>query len=204
MTSNDFDKEEQIVENKGYIVCMNNNEDYGDEYILGGNGDITYMAEGATIPATASAFDDPAMMNDYIFRPNYAHLAQNDTVMVINKTDYGTNRPGSVFVPNLRPAYPFEAYVTKSPTSSSKAAPLRVDGGEVGIMETLYGFGDINQTVYSEDGALYIFSKTAGKVKIYKSTGILYKTVDVRSGWTRVDDLAKDVYVVKGRKVIVR
>ena len=30
------------------------------------------------------------------------------------------------------------------------------------------------------------------------------KTVDVRSGWTRVDDLAKDVYVVKGRKVIVR
>ena len=162
------------------------------------------MAEGATIPATASVFDDPAMMNDYIFRPNYAHLAQSDTVMVINKTDYGTNRPGSVFVPNLRPAYPFEAYVTKSPTSSSKAAPLRVDGGEVGIMETLYGFGDINQTVYSEDGALYIFSKTAGKVKIYKSTGILYKTVDVRSGWTRVDDLAKDVYVVKGRKVIVR
>ena len=204
LTSTGFAKAEQIVANKGYIVCMPNNEDYGDEYILGGNGDITYMAEGATIPATASAFDDPAMMNDYIFRPNYAHLAQNDTVMVINKTDYGTNRPGSVFVPNLRPAYPFEAYVTKSPTSSSKAAPLRVDGGEVGIMETLYGFGDINQTVYSEDGALYIFSKTAGKVKIYKSTGILYKTVDVRSGWTRVDDLAKDVYVVKGRKVIVR
>lgn len=204
LTSTGFAKAEQIVANKGYIVCMPNNEDYGDEYILGGNGDITYMAEGATIPVTATAFDDPAMMNDYIFRPNYAHLAQSDTVMVINKTDYGTNRPGSVFVPNLRPAYPFEAYVTKSPTSSSKAAPLRVDGGEVGIMETLYGFGDINQTVYSEDGALYIFSKTAGKVKIYKSTGILYKTVDVRSGWTRVDDLAKDVYVVKGRKVIVR
>ena len=71
-------------------------------------------------------------------------------------------------------------------------------------METLYGIGDINQTVYSEDGALYIFSKNVGKVKIYKSTGILYKTVDVRSGWTRIDDLAKDVYVVKGRKVIVR
>ena len=204
LTSTGFAKAEQIVANKGYIVCMPNNEDYGDDYILGGNGDITYMAENATIPVTASSFDDPDMMNDYIFRPNYAHLAQNDTVMVINKTDYGTNRPGSVFVPNLRPAYPFEAYVTKSPTSSSKAAPLRVDGGEVGIMETLYGFGDINQTVYSEDGALYIFSKTAGKVKIYKSTGILYKTVDVRSGWTRVDDLAKDVYVVKGRKVIVR
>ena len=204
LTSTGFAKAEKIEANKGYIVCMPNNEDYGDDYILGGNGDITYMAENATIPVTTSSFDDPATMNDYIFRPNYAHLAQNDTVMVINKTDYGTNRPGSVFVPNLRPAYPFEAYVTKSPSSSSKPSPLRIDGGEVGIMETLYGIGDINQTVYSEDGALYIFSKNVGKVKIYKSTGILYKTVDVRSGWTRIDDLAKDVYVVKGRKVIVR
>ena len=204
LTSTGFAKAEKIEANKGYIVCMPNNEDYGDDYILGGNGDITYMAENATIPVTTSSFDDPATMNDYIFRPNYAHLAQNDTVMVINKTDYGTNRPGSVFVPNMRPAYPFEAYVTKSPSSSSKPSPLRIDGGEVGIMETLYGIGDINQTVYSEDGALYIFSKNVGKVKIYKSTGILYKTVDVRSGWTRIDDLAKDVYVVKGRKVIVR
>lgn len=204
MTSSGFSPTDVIKANKGYIVCMPNNEDYGDDYILGGNGDITYMATNVTVPATVTAFDDPATMNDYIFRPNYMHLAQNDTVMVINKTNYGTNRPGSVFVPNLRPAYPFEAYVTKSPASSSKPSPLRIDGGEVGIMETLYGFGDVNQTVYSEDGALYIFSKNAGKVKIYKSTGILYKTVDVRSGWTRIDDLAKDVYVVKGRKVIVR
>lgn len=204
MTSVGFAPADKIQANKGYIVCMPNNEDYSDEYILGGNGDITYMAENAVVPVTSSVYDDPATMGDYIFRPNYMHLAQSDTVMVINKTDYGSNRPGSVFVPNLRKAYPFESYVTKTSSSSANASPLRIDAGLVGIMETLYGMDDVNKSVYSEDGALFIYSKTAGRVKIYKVNGVLYKTVDVQAGWTKITDLSKDVYIVKGRKVIIK
>ena len=203
MTSSGFAPTDVIKANKGYIVCMPNNEDYGDEYILGGNGDITYKAEKVRVPVTASAYNDLPTMGEYTFWPNYMHLAQSDSVMVINKTNYGSNKPGSVFVPDQRPAYPFEAYVTQSLLSSGEAAPLRIDSDVSGLMDIMYDLGDVNKSVYSENGSLFIYSKGNGEVNIYKTNGVLYRTVKVQAGWNRFDDLNKDVYVVKGKKVVL-
>ena len=203
MTSSGFAPTDVIKANKGYIVCMPNNEDYGDEYILGGNGDITYKAKKVRVPATASAYNDLPAMGEYTFWPNYMHLAQSDSVMVINNTNYGSNKPGSVFVPDLRPAYPFEAYVTQSILSSGKASPLRIDSDLSGLMDIMYDLGDVNRSVYSENGSLFIYSKGNGEVNIYKTNGVLYRTVKVQAGWNRFDDLNKDVYVVKGKKVVL-
>ena len=172
MTSSGFAPTDVIKANKGYIVCMPNNKDYGDEYILGGNGDITYKAEKVRVPVTASAYNDLPTMGEYTFWPNYMHLAQSDSVMVINKTNYGSNKPGSVFVPDQRPAYPFEAYVTQRLLSSGEAAPLRIDSDVSGLMDIMYDLGDVNRSVYSENGSLFIYSKGSGEVNIYKTNDV--------------------------------
>lgn len=182
------------------IICMPNNPEYADEYILGGN--VTFYSEDVIVPITSSyGFGK----NDYRFVNNWENKPKSEYISVLNTNqEYNGYRPGSVFVPGLRDAKVFEPYLEYVP---QKMAQMRgplvpIDSNPTGI-ETLPA-RLTERDVYSENGILYINSSIDGKYSLHDISGKLIKILDVHSGVNEFRGIAKGIYMVKKVKVVIR
>jgi hypothetical protein len=96
----------QIRANVPYLICMPNNDEYGDEYILGGR--VTFSAKNVVITTSSG---NAVSLGNRTFVPTYQRVDKSDNVYALNVGEaYGDSPAGSVFVANYREVRPFEAY----------------------------------------------------------------------------------------------
>ncbi|MDO5129367.1 MAG: chitobiase/beta-hexosaminidase C-terminal domain-containing protein [Prevotellaceae bacterium] len=183
------------------IISMPNNDQYADEYILG--GDMTFSRSG-TIDATNLYTVEN---NGYRFVSNFTNKPADESRSVINAyEEYNGYKMGSVFVPGLRGAKAFEPYfedaTVEAGYAASRAPMVGVDNSSTGIEQIPVRLTD--NDVYSENGIIYINSNCPRTVKIYTAAGQLVRKVELNAGVNQVTGLAKGVYIVNRVKIINR
>ena len=178
---NGLEKATEIRANTPYLICMPNDDAYGDDYILGGR--VTFSASNVKITTS----DGTTVSNgDRQFVPTYQRVASSSDVYALNVGQVvGDNRIGSAFIPNLREVRPFEAYSVHS-GSRTRSIPV-----------SSLGAGDatgINDLMLKNGG-----ESLDGVVKVYSLSGALIKQ-GKREEVLR--SLPKGLYIIDGKKII--
>jgi hypothetical protein len=173
-----------IKANTPYIISMPNNQQYIAGFLL--NGRVTFSAENVNVPKTENL--TIANYSDRTFVPAFSSMEESNNVLALNVVNdiervTGGSIEGSTFERNLRPVHPFEAYMTL--TSSTRSIGIG-EGMATGIMELI--------SVLSDEGIL----------RIYNLNGQLIKIEEGRSLEDAVRNLPAGIYVVNGKKVIIK
>lgn len=177
-------KNTQTIEaNKPYVIAMPNNPGvYADEYNQ--NGRVTFAASHTEVPVT-----EPQTVTDnrgHTLVPTYQQIGKSAGVFALNVGDSRDGwLPGSTFLADYRDVRPFEVYMPQSPASSRRAVALH------DLMDNVPS-GIIDMTAADGMSAL---------VKVYNLSGFLV-TIGRRDEVMK--HLAKGVYIVNGRKVVVK
>jgi hypothetical protein len=179
----------EIVANTPYIICMPNHEDYSDEYNQ--YGAVTFAATDVMVPATTvtgSYKETSASIISLI--PTYSRMAKSSGIYAINREiESGVFAPGSIFVENNRDVRPFEAYSTVEMKESESRAPAFfavMDQMNTGIVELPMDSWRV---------------KSNGTVRVYNLSGYLVTTGQYGEVLPK---LPKGVYIINGRKVVVK
>jgi hypothetical protein len=116
----------EIIANTPYVICMPNHDDYADEYNQGGN--VTFSASNVEVPVTMPITSMQETDRSYIsLVPAFSRMAVSSEMYVINRDTYKTTfAPGSIFVPGIRDAYPFEAYSVVTMNSATMSPPAYI------------------------------------------------------------------------------
>jgi riboflavin synthase alpha subunit len=171
----------QISANIPYLICMPNDDAYGDEYILGGR--VTFSAQNVTITSSTGTV---VSNGDRQFVPTYQSVTSSSDVYALNVGQVvGENPVGSVFVPNLREVRPFEAYSIHGPSKSRILSVSSLRGGDA---------TGINDFMLNDGG-----EPVDGVVKAYSLSGALIKQ-GKREEVLR--SLPKGLYIIDGKKII--
>ena len=177
MSAGGFKRTTDIRAYEAYIIAMPNNSSYQDNYILA--GDVTFSAENLTVPKTPSF--------NGTFLPAFSFVAKSSSVYALNVNNRfvrysGSEKPGSVFIRDLRDIRPFEAYLTGNFTR--------------GIIEINYDNGttDILGVLLSTDDSKEITIHTLSGLQVARTT-----QHDFDAFW---EQLPKGVYIVNGKKLI--
>ncbi|MCC8115221.1 MAG: chitobiase/beta-hexosaminidase C-terminal domain-containing protein [Bacteroidales bacterium] len=184
-----------IEANKPYVISMPNNEAYMSSYILAGN--VTFSATDALVPVTESIDGE---MGDYRFCGTTVRVAASDTVAVLNREAIDEYVPGEAFVPSLRDAEPFEAYLTMG--SEPMRGPQRVSaltGGAAGIIDAML-LKASPVAISAIDRTIRIVADRNAHVDVYNVMGVLVRSIDVLPGTTLITDLPAGIYIASGKK----
>lgn len=199
---NGFNQIWYMAANSPKIISMPNNDQYADEYILG--GEMTFSTTSAVIDRTELSYVEN---NGYRFVCNFTNKPADESRSVINSyEEYNGYKMGSVFVPGLRGAKAFEPYFEDATVEAgfapSRAPMVGVDNPSTGIEQIPARLTE--NDVYSEDGVIYINSNGKRDVKIYNAAGQLVRKVELNAGVNQITGLAKGVYIVNRVKIINR
>ena len=171
----------QISANIPYLICMPNDDAYGDDYILGGR--VTFSAQNVTITTSTGTV---VSSGDRQFVPTYQSVASSSDVYVLNVGQVvGENPAGSAFVQNLREVRPFEAYSMHGASRSRTIPVSSLRGGDA---------TGINDLMLNDGG-----EPIDGVVKVYSLSGALIKQ-GKREEVLR--SLPKGLYIIDGKKII--
>lgn len=174
-----------IKANIPYIISMPNNENYDPIYQL--KGDFEFV--GTNVEVLASDSLETVVYNNKRFVPNYQNKEASQSMLPLNvnnlwdkntKTDY---TEGSAFLRGLRAVRPFEAYMMME---EGMAAPQMIpvfENEATGIMDVL------------------LTKKSNSVVTVYSLNGQQVKTGEYQDV---MKHLSKGVYIVNGRKVVVK
>ena len=165
-----------------YIISMPNHEQYQTDFRLSGN--VTFESENVMI--NTSEHLNTASYNDRTFVPNFEVTDADIGYYALNvNNDYDTYRgsenEGSKFIMNLRQVHPFEAYMTSS-------SGTRSFGVFDGMTTSIKGIKEM--------------SLQSNTLKVYDLRGVLIKTCSSLN--EVVDGLPAGVYILNGRKVVVK
>ena len=177
---------DRIAANVPYILSMPNDSTvYGDRNLLA--GEVTFSSRNADIPVT-DIEGRSSQMGDVGFVGNFSLREPTENVYAVNLYEaYDAAHPeGSIFLPNNRQLRPFEAYTT----SYARQAPryMAIDnmaGDATGILDVMSDKGFVDMSF----------------VKVYNLSGFLVTTG--KRGEV-MKHLAKGVYIVNGRKMVVK
>lgn len=178
---NGLEPASQIQANLPYLICMPNDDAYGDEYILGGR--VTFSAKNVTITTSDGI---SVSSGDRQFVPTYQRVASSADVFALNVNQVvGDNPVGSVFVSSLREVRPFEAYSVHSSNKARIISLTSLGGGDVtGINDLM-----LKNTGKSADDVVRVYSLSGALIKQGKREDVL------RS-------LPKGIYIINGKKII--
>ena len=173
-----------IKANTPYIISMPNNQQYIAGFLL--NGRVTFSSENVNVPKTENL--TIANYSDRTFVPSFSSMEKSNDVLALNVVNdiervTGGSIEGSTFERNLRPVHPFEAYMTS--TSSTRSIGID-EGMATGIIELISALSD------------------EGVLRIYNLNGQLVKIEEGRSLDEVMKSLPAGVYVVNGKKVIIK
>ena len=177
MSASGFKRTLDIRANEAYIIAMPNNSSYQDDYILA--GDVTFSAENITVPQTPTF--------NGTFLPAFSFVAKSSSVYALNVNNRyvrysGSEKPGSVFIRDLRDVRPFEAYLTGNFTRG--IVEISFDNGTTDILDVLLSTDDSKEmTIYTLSGQ-----------QVARTT-----QRDFDSVWQQ---LPKGVYIINGKKWI--
>ena len=163
---------------------MPNHLDYAEDYNQ--NGVVEFAATNVEVPVTSVEASVQESSNSTIsLIPTFSQIDQTAGVYALNREGYAGYAPGSIFVYNLRTVHPFEAYSTVTMKSSGAKAPHYISVAEQ--MATA-----IQEVPGVRDGS---------SVKVYTLNGVLVKTGQREDV---LKTLPKGIYIVSGKKVIVK
>jgi hypothetical protein len=180
-----------IIANVPYLICMPNNDIYGDDFNQAGN--VTFYAKNVSIVESIPVEET---QGDITFVPAYQSVPASADVFALNvNQEYKGYPAGSLFVNNFREVRPFEAY-SVHPSAAEKVAASRVM-----TVASLIGGGEdttgiIDVMLKKNDGA-----NGNAVVRVYSLSGALVKqgkAEDVTKG------LPKGIYIANGKKFVVR
>ena len=156
-------------------------DEYGDQYNLAGN--VTFSAANVDI-AVSKPIEEA--QGDITFVPTYQSVPVSTDVFTLNVNEEYKGYPaGSLFVSNFRTVRPFEAYVISRARSRAYIS-VRGLGGD------------------DDDDATAITERTidgGDMVKVYNLSGVLVKQSTKEDA---LKGLAKGVYIVNGKRVMVK
>lgn len=178
---NGMEKATEIRANTPYLICMPNDDAYGDEYMLGGR--VTFSATNVTITTSGGT---TVSRGDRQFVPTYQRVASSSDVYALNVNEVvGDNPVGSVFVQSLREVRPFEAYSVHSTNRARIITVSSLGGGDAtGINDLIQ-----NNAAESADGVVKVYSLSGALIKQGKREEVL------RS-------LPNGLYIINGKKII--
>ena len=165
-----------IKANVPFIMEVPNSDEYEDEYNI--EGEVSFSATDVTVHATTGS--QLPIADDYTFLGTYEGTVSGSGVYALNDEEYVADGtvylPGGVFVRGSRDIRPFEAYVYSE--GGSRAPYLRI-GGKKGT--------GIGSQLMMDNGQLTVYDLMGRRI----SVGHLH-------------ELPKGVYIVNGRKTIIR
>ncbi len=169
--------ETTIAANTPYIISMPNNENYNSKYNI--SGVIQFIGTNVEVKASDNM---PIEKNgNKIFVPNYQYLPASESMYALNVNNQWcanttTEAEGSVFIKNLRPVHPFEAYLTVNGSEAARRIiPIFEEGESTGIIN-LPLRDDINvDTWFTLDGRKLFSKPTEKGVYINKGKKVLVK-----------------------------
>ena len=190
LSSSGFVKASSIKANTPYIISMPNNSRYQAAYNVAGK--VTFSATNATVNQTNEQNWKTATFNGGTFYPCFSFYSKSSTTYAMNVTnDYytysGTERPGSIFKANYRRVNPFEARISMS---SGNSPVFTLDFSEEGTTD----IDLLDVDIYNSTGV----------VRIYSLSGQLLQTTTRTGVETLIRQLPSGVYIVDGKKVIIR
>lgn len=201
-----WQQSDRIEAYEPYVISMPNNPEYIPDYILA--GEVEFRAENVTVPASWAAY---SVSGNYLFVCSTLRQEQSSSIAPINaayaggeSAEIGDEVEGSTFIPDLRPVYPFEAYLSLS-TFGPMTAPVRMsDIGTPVLSIPSVMTNDALWRVYSYDGVLYISTNQPQRVNIFNLEGVAVRLVDLQEGLNEIHDLPTGLYLVKDSKVMLR
>jgi len=187
LTSTGFVEAAGIEANKPYIISMPNNDYYIVDYLMAGN--VTFSAENVTVMATSNL--RMSSCGDKTFIPSFASKAVSIDIYALNvNNQYSKNSDyraeGSTFIRELRTVHPFEAYMTTNSSNAKQAIP---------IFENL-------PTAIQEIPTTGLCDETG--VRIYNLSGQLVMSSDDITVEEALERLPSGVYIVNGKKMVLR
>src|SRR5574344_717654 len=192
-----FTPASRIVANTHYIICMPNNANYADSYLLA--GDITFSAENTMVSASDKI--NKGYKGEYVFVPAFTSVSKSNSIYPINRNqEYNGYNPGSTFVSDLRDVRPFEAYITTTSASAKRCFDITDVSTDISTIP----LKESEMKMYSENGIVYIVSNKKMKIHIYDMTGRLVKIVEAVGGVNAVRGLYKGIYMITDHKIIVK
>ena len=188
MTENGMGMATNIEANKPYIISMPNSDVYPEEYNLAGK--VTFAAKNVTIPVTSPVtLTSPDGTVSMV--PAFQAVAKSENVYVLNVGEQREEYPeGSVFECNYHDVRPFEVYSILNNVSGS-----RVSGARFISLSSLFGGND------GSTGIVDLKTTESDLVKVYSLNGVLLKQGKRDE---IINSLPKGVYIVNGKKLIVR
>lgn len=188
-----------------YIISMPNNIDFKTRYNI--NGPVTFNGPANTLITPNSTIPYSVSWNSgYSFRSLWMPLSDQEakTAMGLNvgiddlTDDNGqVLLPGSAFHVGVTPR-PLEAYVTSNGTRM--ALPVMGDQSHVELMEA-----DNGLAINADGETIWLKSENDRIVSVYRIDGVCVRTIELKAGETAsVRDLPKGIYIVAGRKIIMK
>ena len=173
-----------IEANTPYIISMpNDSATYADRNLLA--GEVTFTAKNAEVKAT-DVETCQGKMGDVLFVPNYASSQASGDIYAINLMEEDGHLEGSSFLPNNRSVRPFEAYTVSLAARAPRYIAIEeMTGTTTGIVDIQADYGYLDKNV----------------VRVFNLNGLLVKEGphdDV------MKQLPKGVYIINGRKMIVK
>lgn len=179
-----------------YIISMPNNADYVASFNL--NGKVTFSGARVQLTPETNLLDATPWVNGTMFEGTFLRVEEDGLLSLnVHCKEQGIY-PGSAFVDDDVTA-PFGAYVRHA--GSRKFMPL---------------FGNYNAVQYPSLGAgltivtpapglLCVSSNRECKVDVVTATGVRIHTFHLMPGETQtLEGLTRDMYIVAGRKVMVK
>ncbi len=187
-----------IKANIPYLISMPNWEGYQDYYNI--TGDVTFSAEDVEVPVTSIV---PVSWQGRHFTPCFQRLTNYYSYAAINKEFKveGTYPPGSIFICDHRDILPFEAYIKYDTSSAVKYISIaELCGNATAIQELPLQ----QEGFHVENGTIYMESLTNSICRVYSLSGQLVKQMTLKKGVNQIHDLNKGLYIINGKKTIIK
>ena len=192
-TSSGFAKASTMQANAPYLISMPNNSAYYSEYNVAGS--VTFSATNAVVKTTKNEdilsyrYNNKYFWATYFFRGKSSYYATINSVNELH-SDNGGYDPGSIFIKNMRATYPFEGYLWEDTDNES--------------------FGDIIEIEFAGEQStdiepiLIVEKEHLPSKGIYTVEGLRIKAEDGLSEEELLLQLPKGVYIVNGKKHVVK
>ena len=187
LTSSGWTAEKQIKANTPYIISMPNNTAYQAGYNV--SGQVTFSAENATVAATSAV--NTSSNGSKQFVPNFTEQTSGGSIYAINANNAlgsyaGSYAEGSVFTNSpARTVHPFEAY-TSSTNNAKDIIPI-FEALPTAIPEI-----PTNGNYHHNN------------VRIFNLSGQAVAITDEMSLQRALSRLPNGVYIVNGKKVVIK
>ena len=186
LSASGFVEAESIVAYTPYIISMPNNNHYDDIYNL--SGKVTFAATNVKVDVTEQR---TSKSGNKTFVPTFCSQPTSETIFPLNvDNEFFTHKDyfaeGSHFVKGSRPVCPFEAYMTTTTANAIQAIPIIED------LPT-----NIQNIPFSG-------SKEESTLRIYNLSGQAVMITDKMSLESALNRLPNGVYIVNGKKVVIK